>query len=124
MAALGLALAAASATAAGPALAPHVYGVRISGASIKLFNATWLLEIKRTSFRLARNGTVGVSGSARIAGNRITFRDLGGSLACKGSQAVGTYSWRLAGKKLTFTRVADACVGRRLILSVAYTRVR
>ena len=105
---------AGSAGAAGPALAPHVYGVKISGASVPLFNATWLL---------ARNGKIVVAGTAGISGNRITVHDLSGSLRCKPSQAVGTYSWKLSGKKRTLKRISDPCVGRRLILSVSYTRL-
>jgi hypothetical protein len=117
-------VAAGSAGAAGSALAPHVYGVKISGASVPLFNATWLLGIARSSFKLSRNGKVVVSGTAKISGNRITFRDSSGSLACKPSEGAGAYTWVRAGKKLTFTKVSDRCVGRRLILSVPYTFVR
>ena len=59
-----------------------------------------------------------------IAGSKITFRDTGGPLACKGAQAVGTYTWKLQRAKLTLTKVRDTCGGRPLILSKrVFTRV-
>jgi hypothetical protein len=123
-AALAALVAGGTAGAAGPALTPHVYGVKITGSSVPLFNATWLLGITQSSFKLARNGKVVVTGTAAVSGRRIVLRDSGGSLACKPSEGAGTYTWARAGKKLTFTKVSDRCVGRRLILSVPYTLVR
>jgi hypothetical protein len=120
----GTVLFAAGANAAGPALAPHVYGVKISGAPVAAFNATWLLGLKPKSFQLARNNAIVVSGALKISGNRVTFHDVSGPLACKGSEVNGTYSWKLRGKKLTFKRARDTCAGRGTILSVPYTKVR
>ena len=36
---------AATASAAGPSLSPHVWGVKVSGAPASVFNATWLIGI-------------------------------------------------------------------------------
>ena len=117
-------LATTVASAAAPTLAPHVYGVKITGAAVPAFNATWLLGLKQTSFQLARNNAVVVSGTAKITGNKVTFHDVSGPLACTGAQASGTYAWRLRGTKLTLTRVSDSCAGRRTILAVVFVRIR
>jgi hypothetical protein len=128
---ISLALAAtaplAAAAAAAPSttgLWPHVYSTTISGSASAALNATWRISIRRSTFATTRNGAVAASGSVVIAGNRITFHDLGGPLACKGAQAVGRYAWHLNGARLTFTRLADPCPGRRTILARAFTRFR
>ena len=59
----------------------------------------------------------------RIAGNRITFHDLGGPFACRGTQATGVYAWRVAGSRLTLTAVHEPCAGRKTILTKPFTRV-
>jgi len=46
---------AATASAAGPSLSPHVWGVRVSGAPVSAFNATWLIGIQEPAFTLTRN---------------------------------------------------------------------
>jgi hypothetical protein len=115
---------AATASAAGPSPSPHVWGVKVTGAPVPLFNATWLLAIQEPGFTVARNGALGVRGTVRIAGNQLTFRDVSGPLACKGAQATGRYAWRIRGTKLTFTRLADKCLGRRALMTATYTRVR
>jgi hypothetical protein len=120
---LAAVICAASASPAGPTLYPHIYSVKIAGSQIGLLNATWRISIQRTVFGLQRNGGTAAVGSMKIAGNRITFHDLGGPLACRGAQINGTYTWRLAGAKLTLTRVADSCIGRRGVLAHALTRV-
>jgi hypothetical protein len=108
---------------AAPGLWPHVYGTAISGSKIVPLNAAWRMTIQRSTFALARNGSTAVAGSVRITGSRVTFHDLGGAFACRGAQAVGTYTWRLKGAKLTFTRVKDACAGRRAVLAHTFTRI-
>jgi hypothetical protein len=86
-------------------------------------NGTWQLTIRRHTFAVTKGGAAAASGSAQIAGARITFRDIGGPLACRGAQASGVYTWRLRGAKLTLARVYDPCLGRRLILGRSFTRV-
>ena len=115
---------AATASAAGPSLSPHVWGVKVSGAPAPLFNATWLLSIKDPAFTVTRNQAVGVRGTVKIAGNQITLRDISGPLACKGVQTTGRYAWKIQGAKLSFTRLADKCIGRRTLMTAIYTRVR
>jgi hypothetical protein len=115
---------AATASAAGPSLSPHVWGVKVSGAPAPLFNATWLLGIQQPAFTVTRNRALGVRGTVKIAGNQITLRDISGPLACKGVQATGRYTWKIHGAKLSFTRLADKCIGRRTLMTAIYTRVR
>jgi hypothetical protein len=122
-ASLAVMIGAASASPAGSTLYAHTYSVKIAGSKIGLLNATWLLALQRTVFGLKRNGGTAVVGTVKIAGNRITFHDLGGPFACRGAQINGRYTWRIVGAKLTLTRVADACVGRRGVLAHALTRV-
>ena len=114
---------AANASAAGPSVSPHVWGVKVSGSPAPLFNATWLLGIQEPSFTVTRNRALGVRGTVKIAGNQITFRDTSGPLACKGVQATGRYAWRIQGAKLSFARLADKCIGRRTLMTATYTRV-
>ena len=115
---------AATASAAGPSLSPHVWGVKVSGAPAPVFNATWLFGIEEPAFTVTRNRALAVKGTVRIAGNQVTFRDLSGLLACKGAQATGRYAWKIRGTKLSFTRLADKCLGRSTLLTATYTRVR
>ena len=115
---------AATASAAGPSLSPHVWGVKVSGAPAPLFNATWLLGIQQPAFTVTRNRALGVRGTVKIAGNQITLRDISGPLACKGVQTTGRYAWKIQGAKLSFTRLADKCIGRRTLMTAIYTRVR
>jgi hypothetical protein len=123
------ALALAAATAA-PAIgspvssiAPHAYVTRIAGATPTVLNGTWRLSLTTATFAVDRGTTAAVSGRVRIAGNRITFHDLGGPFSCRGAQATGVYSWRVAGKRLTLTPVREPCAGRRTILTKPFTRI-
>ena len=108
---------AATASAAGPSLSPHVWGVKVSGAPAPVFNATWVFGIQEPAFTVTRNRTLAVKGT-------VTFRDLSGLFACKGTQATGRYAWKIRGTKLSFTRLADKCLGRSTLLTATYTRVR
>ena len=115
---------ATAAQAAAPTLHAHVYSTRITGVSPAALNGTWTLSIQRTVFLVNKGTAPAVAGRLTIAGNKITFRDTGGPLACKGAQAVGTYTWKLQGTKLTLTKVRDTCAGRPLILNKrVFTRV-
>jgi hypothetical protein len=121
--ALAAAICVGSAVSAAPRLYPHVYNARITGSKVPVANATWLLALQRTVFGLKRNGGTAVVGSLTVAGNRVTFHDLGGPLACHGAQVNGTYTWKVTGTKLVFTRVKDTCVGRRTVLSYPFKKV-
>ena len=111
------------AAAVSPGLSPHVYSARIAGATPAVLNGTWRLTVNKPGFSVTKDGSAAIVGTVQIAGNRVTFRDGGGPFACRGAQRTGTYTWRLARKRLTLARVNDACVGRRTVFAHAFTRV-
>jgi hypothetical protein len=106
------------------AIAPHAYVARIAGAEPAVLNGTWRLTLTTSAFTVNKGATAAVAGRVRIAGNRITFHDLGGPFACRGAQASGVYSWRVTGTRLTLTAVREPCAGRKTILTKPFTRVR
>jgi hypothetical protein len=103
--------------------APRVYSTKITGATPAVLNGTWRLAVKQGTFSVAKGTALAVSGTVRIAGQRITFHDLAGPFSCRGAQATGVYSWRLSGKRLTLTAVREPCAGRKTILTKPFTRV-
>ena len=104
-------------------IGPHVWSTTIRGASPAVLNGTWRLIVKGSSFSVTKGTTLAVAGSARVVGTRVTFHDLGGPFSCKGAQATGTYRWRISGKRLTMTAVAEPCAGRKTILTKPFTLV-
>jgi hypothetical protein len=104
-------------------ISSHVYSTRIAGASPPVLNGTWRLTVNQKTFAVTKGVAAAVSGTVRIAGSRITFHDLAGPFACRGTQATGTYAWRIAGKRLTLTAVREPCAGRKTILTRPFTRV-
>jgi hypothetical protein len=120
---LASAAGATPATSAAPTLGPHTWVTKISGSPIPLLNATWRLGFRSPTYGVTRNGGVVVAGTFKVVGNRVTFHDLAGTLACRGAQVNGRYTWRIQGAKLTLTRVSDACPGRRGVLAHIFTRV-
>ena len=112
---------AAPAAASAGGLWPHVYSTKITGATPAVLNGTWRLSLQKAAFSVTKGGAAALSGSLTIAGNRVTFRDLAGPFACRGSQVTGTYTWRLQGN--TLTPVSDKCTGRRTILTRPFTLV-
>jgi hypothetical protein len=116
-------LAASALAARTAAIAPHVYSTKIAGATPAVLNGTWRLTVRKTTYAVTKGGSLAVSGSSRITGNRISFHDLAGPFACRGAQATGVYTWRIAGKSLTLTAVKEPCAGRKLVLTKRFTRV-
>jgi hypothetical protein len=92
------------------------------------FRGDWAIRFTKSgqyqiAKRVGSNAQLLVTGHAKISGGKITFQKETGPAACKGSQAVGRYSWSSRGKTLTFTRYADTCVGRRTVLGGKFTKV-
>jgi hypothetical protein len=101
----------------------------VSGKTPANLNGDWAIVIKASDAyqiakRVGSSGQLLVTGHAKIAGDKITFQKETGPAACKGSQAVGRYAWKLKGKTLTFLRLADKCIGRRTILGGKFTKVK
>jgi hypothetical protein len=114
---LALAFLAADATASSSALS-GTYRATIAGKPAAL-NGKWQLQFRsREVVHLVRNGHLVVVGRAtRIGTHRLKFRDRSGSYACSAAEGNGVYTYRVSGRRLTFTLVADKCVGRRLVLT-------
>jgi len=121
------AIAGTLAVGAGAAANPlwtHVYRTTIKGAAPAALNGSWVMTLTPTTFTVAKTGQrLAVGGTLSYSGNRVTFRDAAGPVACRGTQAVGTYSWSLVGNRLTLRPVKDSCSGRKAILTNGFTRV-
>ena len=114
---LALGFFAGGATASSSALSGN-YRATIAGKPAAL-NGKWKLQFRpRGVVHLVRNGHLVVVGKAtRIGTRRLKFRDLSGSYACSAAEGNGVYTYRVAGRRLTFTLVADKCIGRKLVLT-------
>jgi hypothetical protein len=80
---------------------------------------TWTIKFKNGTYTVTDNGKVVVHGKNTIKGSKITFQDTSGKFACVGSGTSGTYTFRLNGKQLTFTKVKEskkACAAGRVIV--------
>jgi hypothetical protein len=94
------------------------YRATIAGKPAAL-NGKWQLRFRpRGIVHLVRNGRlVVVVQATRIGTHRLQLRDRSGSYACTAAEGNGIYTYRVAGRRLTFTSVADKCVGRKLVLT-------
>jgi hypothetical protein len=113
-------LSGAAAAAASSALSAlsGTYKATITGKPAAL-NGKWKLEFRpRRVVHLVRNGRLVVVGTAtRIGPRRLKVRDRSGSYACSAAEGNGIYTYKAAGRRLTFRVVADKCVGRKLVLT-------
>ena len=102
-----------------------IYVAKVAGKSPARLNGTWYLTIEGDVLYVLQKKGVGVviTGNAAFSGRKMTFQKESGPGACKGSQAVGRYTWGLKGKTLTFHRLADTCALRRTILGVPMTKL-
>jgi len=119
---IGVGVATASGSIAG------IYVTTIKGKTPSPLNGDWAIRFTKSGEyeiqkRVGNNGQLLVTGHGRLAGAAFTFQKETGPAACKGSQAVGRYSWSLKGKTLKLTRLADKCVGRRTVLGGTFTKV-
>jgi hypothetical protein len=114
---LALGSLAGAATASSSALS-GTYKATITGKPAAL-NGKWQLQFRpRGVVHLSRNGHLVVVGKAsQIGSHRLKFRDRSGSYACSPAEGNGVYTYRLTGRRLTFTPVADKCIGRKLVLT-------
>jgi hypothetical protein len=98
---------------------PHgAYTATISGKPAAL-NGKWRIEfLSRNVVHTFRNGHLVIVGKAvPIGGRRLKVNDGSGAYACSRPEGNGVYTYRLSRKRLTFTAVADKCVGRKLVLT-------
>ena len=114
---LALGFLAGVATASSTALS-GTYRATIAGKPAAL-NGKWQLRFRpRGVVHLVRNGRlVVVVRATRIGTHRLKLTDRSGSYACSAAEGNGVYTYRVAGRRLTFTLVADKCIGRKLVLT-------
>ncbi len=112
-------IAVGAASAAKPTPLKGIYGTVIKSSSTAL-NGTWLINFVADGTYVVvkepKSKSLLIGGSSTASGDKVTFVDKAGPLRCTGSGATGTYSWKLTGKTLEFTKVRDTCTGRSLII--------
>jgi hypothetical protein len=80
--------------------------------------AVWSVTIDgKGKFTVTRDGMAGVEGTYKVTKDEIEFTDEKGPFAEKGAAKTGTHKWKLADKKVTFTKVKDDSKGRAGILN-------
>lgn len=96
------------------------YTTTIKGSSTfgGFFNGKWVIDFKRGTYHVTKDGSPVVHGKDAIKNHVITFHDSPGPQACK---FPGKYRFTLKGKKLTFKLLSDSkagnCAGRRVVLT-------
>jgi hypothetical protein len=109
----------AAAAGAAPSSSLHgSYKTKIRG-KLAALNGNWRLEFRsRSTLHTLRNGHLVIVGKAvPVGARRLKISDLSGPYACSRSEGNGVYTYTLSHKRLTFTAVADKCVGRKLVLT-------
>ena len=114
---LALVLLAGVATAS-PSTLSGTYKATITGKPAAL-NGKWQLEfLPKNVMHIVRNGRLVVVTRVVPSGaGRVKLIDRSGSYACSAAEGNGIYRYAVTGRRLTFTVVADKCVGRKLVLT-------
>jgi outer membrane protein assembly factor BamB len=122
-----VALVAATSTGAAVLTLPGTYTTKISAKQPSGINGEWAIEImKNGDYLLLKRisktqGRVQVRGKALLNPKHVvTFTKEKGPLACT---STGKYRWTRNGKRLTFERLHDTCVGRQVVLGGVFKRV-
>lgn len=90
------------------------YTTKLTGTPV---GGTWTIKFAGGKYHVKDNGSPVVHGVFTIKGADVTFKDTGGRGKCSGT---GKYSFKVKGKKLTFTKIKDSgkgCVGRVTVLT-------
>ena len=67
----------------------------------------------KDKFTVTGDGMTGVEGTYKVTKDEVEFTDEKGPFAEKGAAKTGTHKWKLADKKVTFTKVKDESEGLR-----------
>jgi hypothetical protein len=80
----------------------------------------WSIQFgDKGKFTVMSAGKTVVEGSYEVADDQITLTDEKGPFAAKDDDSkTGKYKWKLEGKSLTFSKVADKSTGRELLLTM------
>ena len=101
------------------------WSTTISAAPSAQFDGVWKLRFAASgSYVISKAGQTLVTGKATFNGKTVTFHDSSGPASCVGAQAVGSYTWTLAGRKLRLKPVREPCAGRRLVLARTFAQIK
>ena len=95
-------------------------GAKPLGGQLK---GTWTIKFSHGNYKVSKDGTVAVTGKYTIKGNRVSLGHEHGPAACP---STGTYTYKVGGSHLQFTRISDgteACAGRAAVLSGHFTKL-
>jgi hypothetical protein len=84
---------------------------------------TWTIKFKNGAYTVTDNGSTAITGAYTIKGTKVSLGHEHGPDACS---TTGTYSFKITGSKLKFTRVKDSttnCAGRVAVLAGSFTKV-
>jgi len=73
----------------------------------------------KNKFTVGIDGKIFVEGKYKVTKDEIEFTDETGPFAKKDDEKTGTYKWKQADNKLTFTQVKDKAEGRSKALTAA-----
>jgi hypothetical protein len=117
LAAALLAAAAGSAAAAAGGGFPHgSFTASLAGKSPAFLNGGWKLTFQPSGAYATAHppNEVVARGKVAVSGGTVTFGKETGPLACT---VPGRYRWSVSGGSLRFTKIADACGGRAIVLT-------
>jgi hypothetical protein len=83
----------------------------------------WTIKFQAGAYTVTRDGKAVIHGKYSSAGDNLTLGSETGPDSCP---ANGTYTFKLSGKSMKFTRVKDSnpdCAGRVAVLSGNYTKI-
>ncbi len=91
----------------------NLYGGQLKG--------TWEISFKNGAYTVINKGTPVVRGSYTVSGTKMTLTDRSGKALCLGP---GTYTFKVTGSSLKFTKVKDttACAARSAVLAGSFTK--
>jgi hypothetical protein len=95
-------------------------GAKPLGGQLK---GTWTIKFSHGNYKVSENGATMVRGKYTISHGKLSLGHESGKAACPGT---GTYTYKISGKKLKFTRVSDGtapCAGRAAVLAGHFTKI-
>ncbi len=101
------------------------WSATVTGGPSAQFNGVWKLNFASSgSYVISKAGQSLVVGKATFKGATVTFHDVSGPASCIGMQAIGSYTWSIAGSKLRLKPAHEPCAGRRFVLTRMFGRVK
>lgn len=80
---------------------------------------TWTIAFDNNGgYAVGKDNTVTAYGVWASEGSVLGMTDIGGSFACTGDQATGTYNTTFDGTYYAFNTISDSCQGRNFLMTV------